>query len=87
MDPFEADGIDYPGATIDVTEKVNKFDFAGLIEIGVNYKTTGKFWLFSSLTYQYSFTTITNSDYFADSTVRHNGLTISFGLKYKLSKV
>lgn len=83
---YETDGINYPGETIDTKEQVNKFDFAGLLEIGANYKATNKFWLFSSLTYQYSFTTITNSEYFPESKVRHNGLTVSFGLKYKLSK-
>ncbi len=86
MAPFESDGLYFPGGTNDVTEQVSKFDFAGLIEIGANYKPTDKFWVFSSITYQYSFTTITNSDYFADSKVRHNGLTLSFGVKYRLSK-
>jgi len=83
---YEAGGIEYPGENYDVKERVNKFDFAGLIEIGANYKATNKLWLFSSLTYQYSFTTITNDDYFDDSKVKHYGLTLSFGLKYKLSK-
>ena len=83
---IEADGTAFPAETIDITERVNKFDFAGLIEIGVNYKATGKFWLFGSLTYQYSFTSITNADYFEDSKIRHTGLTLSFGIKYKLQK-
>lgn len=80
---YVADGIEYPSETIDVTDVVTKFDFAGLIEIGVNYKTTEKFWLFSALAYQSSFTTLTNSNYFADSKIKHNGLTLCLGVKFQ----
>ncbi len=51
--------------TFDVTNRVTKFDFGGMIEIGGNYKFKKRFLLYTSYAYQHSFTTITNSDYFA----------------------
>ena len=75
-----------PSEKHDVTDRVNKFDIGGIIEIGVGYKFIDRFWLYSSFSYQNSFTTITNSDYFANSKIRHNGMTISIGLKYALTK-
>jgi len=35
---------------------------------------------------QRGFTTITNSDYFANLKIRHNGMAINIGLKYALTK-
>lgn len=70
--------------TIDMTDKVTKFDFGGLIEIGGSYKLYDRFLIFSSIGYQQSFTTITNSDYFSDSKIKHNGITLSIGIKYSL---
>lgn len=35
---------------------------------------------------QRGFTTITNSNYFANSKIRHNGMTLNLGLKYTLTK-
>jgi len=72
--------------TIEVTDRVTKLDFAGLIEIGGSYKFGNKFIIFTSFDYQQSFTTITNSDYFSNSKVRHYGMTMSIGLKYALNK-
>jgi hypothetical protein len=72
--------------TFDVTSRVTKFDFAGLAEIGGGYKFKDRYWLFTSFAYQYSFTTITNSEYFAISKIRHNGMTLTIGLKCALTK-
>ena len=72
--------------TIEVTDRVTKLDFAGLIEIGGSYKFGNKFLIFTSFDYQQSFTTITNSDYFSNRKVRHYGMTMSIGLKYALNK-
>ncbi len=72
--------------TIDHTNLVSKFDFAGLIEIGGGYKFNERYWLFTSFSYQHSFTTITNSDYFANSKRRHNGINLSIGLKFAVTK-
>ena len=72
--------------TIDNTDEVTKFDFAGIIEIGGNYKINDRFLLFASFDYQGSFTTITNNDYFPKSKLKHHGMTLSLGLKYALRK-
>jgi hypothetical protein len=70
----------------DVTNRVSKFDFAGLVEIGGGYKFSGRYWLFTSFSYQQSFTTITNSNYFANRKITHYGMTFNLGLKYALTK-
>jgi len=72
--------------TFDVTSRVTKFDFAGLAEIGGGYKFKNRYWLFTSFAYQYSFTTFTNSEYFSNSKIRHNGMTLTIGLKCALTK-
>lgn len=83
---FDTDGKLTGKETFDVTNQVSKFDFAGLVEIGGGYKLNGRYWLFTSLSYQYSLTTITNSDYFANSKIRHNGMNLTIGLKCALTK-
>jgi len=70
--------------TIDITDKVAKFDLAALAEIGVGYSFRDRCWLYSSCGYLHSFTTITNDHYFADSKISHNGLAFSIGIKYAL---
>lgn len=83
---FNADGKLSGNETFDVTNRVSKFDFAGIAEIGAGYKFKNRFWFFTSFAYQYSFTTITNSEYFSNSKIRHNGITLSIGLKCALTK-
>jgi len=72
--------------TFDLTNRVSKFDFAGLVEIGGGYKFKERYWLFTSFSYQHSFTTITNSEYFVNSKIRHNGMALTIGLKCALTK-
>jgi len=74
-------GSDHPVMPFPVT----KIDFAGFVELGAGYKLN-RFWLALSTTYQRSFTTFRNVDYFGDTQIRHKGLTFSFTLKYRLSK-
>jgi hypothetical protein len=83
---FDTDGKLTGNETFDVTNRVSKFDFAGLVEIGGGYKFKGRYWLFTSFSYQHSFTSITNSDYFANSKIKHYGMTLNLGLKYALTK-
>lgn len=83
---FDTDEKFTGNETIDMTSRVSKFDFAGLVEIGGGYKLNGRYWLFTSFSYQHSFTTITNSDYFANSKMRHNGMNLTIGLKCALTK-
>ncbi len=67
-----------------VTKQVNKFDIGGIVEIGGGYKFMDKFWPYVSFSYRHSFTTITNSDYYSSSKIRHKGMAINIGLKYAL---
>jgi len=83
---FNTDGMVTGNELFDATSRVTKFDFAGLAEIGGGYKFKNSYWLFTSFAYQHSFTTITNSEYFTNSKIRHNGMTITIGLKCALSK-
>ena len=83
---IDTDGRILFSEVIDMTNYVSKFDLAGLIEIGGGYKFKKEYWLFSSIGYQQSFTTITNSEYFANSKIRHNGIIFTIGIKYVLTK-
>jgi hypothetical protein len=68
------------------TDKVSKFDLAGLIEVGAGYKIQERFLLFASVAFQHSFTTITNANYFSNGDIYHYGFTFSLGVKYALGK-
>ena len=70
---------------VDVKENASKFDFAGLIELGIGYSLKNRFELVSSLTGRKSLTTFSNSDYFRDSKMRHYGFSLAIGLKYRLN--
>lgn len=83
---FDSDAVFTGNKTFDVTELVSKFDFAGLLELGGGYKFKGRYWLFTAFSYQVSFTTISNSEYFTNSKIRNNGMALTIGLKYALSK-
>ena len=50
------------------------------------FKFKERYWLFTSISYHQSFTTISNADYFANSNIRHYGMTFNLGLKYALTK-
>ena len=85
-DKIDADGKVDGYEIIDLTNNVTKFDLAGLLEIGGGYKFKKGYWLYSSIGYQQSFTTFSNSEYFANSKIRHNGINLTVGLKYALTK-
>lgn len=70
--------------TVDVTDKVTKFDFGGIVEIGGSYKFRERFLLFTSFAYQQSFMTFTNENYFSNGRARHFGMMLSVGFKYVL---
>ncbi|PTB91898.1 hypothetical protein C9994_14785, partial [Marivirga lumbricoides] len=69
-------------STVDVTENVAQFDFAGLAEFGVNFQLPGSFVLSTSVAYQHSFTTVTTSEYFRGQRINHYGLSLSLGVNY-----
>lgn len=72
--------------TINVTDRVTKFDLGGLVEIGANYKVAPDLLLSATFGYRHSFTSITNENYLSNAEVRHYGMVLSVGLKYVLKK-
>jgi len=75
-----------PGETVVVTSRVNSFDLSGHVEFGGGYNFNNRFWLYTSFTYQHSFTSITNQDYFANDDLRHYGMMLNLGVKCALWK-
>jgi len=70
--------------TFDVTDRVSNFDLAGLVELELNYEFYKNLNIFSCITAKYSFTPLSNSDYFNDFKMRHKVYFISIGLKYSI---
>jgi hypothetical protein len=83
---FEFNELIIHGETIDITKNVKMFDLGGIVEIGVGYRFKERYWLYSSFSYQHSLTSISTSEHFATSAIRHYGMTLSLGLKYALTK-
>ena len=83
---FVANGKVTGKETFNIINRVSKFDLAGLAEIGGGYKIENRLWLTTSLIYQHSVTSITNTEYFVNTKIRHNGMTLSLGLQYALIK-
>jgi len=82
-------GVNYSGTeqTYDITSMVKKFDIGGLVEIGGGYKFKDRYWLYSSFSYQHSFTN--NSVISINSEIiklKHYGMTLNLGLKCALTK-
>jgi hypothetical protein len=75
-----------PEEKVNITDRVTSFDFGGLAEIGLSYKLQEQFLIFTSVSYQQSFLSITNDDYFKESKAMHYGMTIAIGVKYALKK-
>jgi len=66
---------------------VSKFDFGGLIEVGIENDLSDKIVLCSAISYNQSLTNYFNSDYFDrydDSARKHYGFSLSVGFKYRL---
>ncbi len=82
-----ADQYGHPTGAIYITNLTNasKFDLAGMIEAGAGYKLK-QFLLFTSAAYQYSLTSITNSDFLSGSKINSYGLSFTAGIKYNLTK-
>lgn len=70
--------------TVNVTGEVSAFDLAGLAELGGGYNASTKIWVTASISYQHSLTSITNSNFFADESIRHQGVGLNLGLIYAL---
>jgi hypothetical protein len=83
---YKTDFEEREAETVDVTKYVSKFDFATLVEIGAGYNLNAEYNIFASVTYQRSISTFTNDEYFDNGDLRHTGLTLSVGVKYRLTK-
>jgi hypothetical protein len=83
---YKTDAVQVGAETVDVSEYVSKFDFATLIEIGAGYNINEKYSVNTTVTYQRSLSTFSTYDYFEDDHLRHTGLTLSIGVRYRLTK-
>ncbi len=70
--------------TIDLTERVDKFDLAGLIGFEARRQIIPETELFASVTWKYSITAFTNEDYLHGQQYRHNLFEVSLGIKYRI---
>lgn len=73
------------GKVIDVADVATKMDFSALIEVGGQYNLKDQFFIFTSLGYQKSFTSITNDSYYPNGKATHYGITLSIGVRYALN--
>lgn len=72
--------------TINVFQGMEKFDIGGFAEIGAGYKIKERYWLYSSVSYQHSFTSFSNENYWGkNSKMRYYGMTLSFGMKIQIN--
>ncbi len=71
--------------TYDVKDRVTNIDYGGIVKLGIGYELDKSYTIFSSFSYNYSFNTITNSEYFGGSNIYHWGLNLLLGLKYKIN--
>jgi hypothetical protein len=69
---------------IDVTQYVQKFDLAGLAEVGGNLQISEKLIISVSFSYQHSLSTFDSPEYFDGVDARHYGMILSCGVKYVL---
>ena len=83
---FDGNGIVTGKETIDHIDYVSKFDFGGIVELGIETDLTKNIIFCSNLNYKHSLTTFSNSDYFEGQNMRHYGFSIAVGLKYKLNE-
>lgn len=83
---FDTNGRITGKQTFNILNRVSKFDLAGQVEIGGGYKLLDRLWLTTSFILQHSLTTITNAEYFANTKIKHNGMTLDIGLKWALKK-
>lgn len=75
--------------TRDVKDITNSFDLAAMVELGISYKIQNQYSIFSSATYQRSFTSFSSSDSYYPAPYTeafHKGLSFSLGVRYTLSK-
>lgn len=73
--------------TIKITNEFRKFDFSGLIEIGVEFDIVDNYVLFSSVSSRQSFTRLIFVNNNEPNEIKRNyGFSILLGLKYKFGQ-
>lgn len=77
--------LSYEGDSTLTLSDPSKFDFSALAEMGCGYTITNSFAVTATFRYQYSFTSLTNENYFNDYYINNYGMTLSVGFKYNLS--
>ncbi|MFZ6052582.1 outer membrane beta-barrel protein [Halocola ammonii] len=80
---IDSDGDEFNSRS-EFTDEVNQFDLAGLFELGANYGLTDRLYLSANLSYQYSFTSLSNDEFFPNSESYHNGMRLLLGVTYSL---
>lgn len=83
---FDGSGTMTGHEYIDHKDYVSKFDFRGLIEMGIETNLSQNIIFCSNINYKHSLTTFSNSDYFDGQNMRHYGFSVAVGLKYVLNK-
>lgn len=83
---FDSNGNEFGEEVVDVKENVSKFDLSGLLELELGYGLKPNFDIFTSVSGKYGMTTFSNNDYFKQNKLRHNSITLSVGVKYKIAK-
>lgn len=85
---LRAPGVFVSGSdgTIDIKDDVRQLDLSGLVEIGGNYEVNERLLLFTSFTYQHSFTQLAAKDNISNSDVRHYGMILSLGVKFGIGE-
>jgi hypothetical protein len=83
---YDSAGGSFVTLTVNVTDKPNKLDLAAFIEFGCSYQLGERFWIYSTFTYQHSIINMANSQYWQYCKMLHNAMTLSFGLKYDITK-
>ena len=79
------DGSNVETETYNLTENTQKFDFAGLVEIGAGL-TINRSRIFTSFIYKHSFTNYYLGAYGISEESRHYGMNLSVGIQYALSR-
>jgi hypothetical protein len=82
---YSAPDLIYRGDSTIEIKGPSKFDLGGFVEIGCGYKIKNRFTFVAAFRSQYSFTSMTNEDFFRYYYIRHYGMTLSLGIKYNLS--
>lgn len=71
---------------VDDASRANRFDLAGLAEIGGGYQITEDILFYLLAKYQYSILSMSDTDYFERSDIHHHGITVMAGVSFKLFK-